>query len=137
MKQEDIISMAREAAQAPDRTDKSVLFFGLNGEQMFRFAELVADVEAKRMQDEGMVTIGHMREKIAAAVVAEREAIYKMVLLDTLKDPDLLMPESEVDDNDADDYFKSSDFRYAMNNAVKFTIFTITANIRARKNDVA
>ena len=111
MKQEEIISMAREAAQAPDRTDKSVLFFGLNGEQMFRFAALVA--------------------------AAEREAIYKMVLLDTLKDPDLLMPESEVDDNDADDYFKSSEFRYAMNNVVKSTIFTITANIRARKNDVA
>lgn len=64
----------------------------------------------------------------------EREAIYKMVLLDTLKDPDLLMPESEVDDNDADDYFKSSEFRYAMNNVVKSTIFTITANIRARGN---
>ncbi len=32
-----VIEMAREAAQAPERTDKSVLFFGLNGEQMFRF----------------------------------------------------------------------------------------------------
>ena len=74
-------------------------------------------------------------EKFADLVRAEeREAIYKMVLLDTLKDPDLLMPESEVDDNDADDYFKSSEFRYAMNNVVKSTIFTITANIRARGN---
>jgi hypothetical protein len=36
-----VIEMAREAVQAPDRTDKSVLFFGLNGEQMFRFADLV------------------------------------------------------------------------------------------------
>lgn len=74
-------------------------------------------------------------EKFAELVRAdEREAIYKMVLLDTLKDPDLLMPESEVDDNDADDFFKSSEFRYAMNNVVKSTIFTITANIRARGN---
>jgi hypothetical protein len=35
-----------------------------------RFATLVADAEAKRMHDEGMVTVGHMRERIAA----EREA---------------------------------------------------------------
>jgi hypothetical protein len=34
------------------------------------FAKLVADAEAKRMQDEGMVTIGHMREQVAK----EREA---------------------------------------------------------------
>jgi hypothetical protein len=29
------------------------------------FAKLVSDAEAKRMQDEGMVTIGHMREQVA------------------------------------------------------------------------
>ena len=79
--------------------------------------------------------LGSVTRFAALVAAAEREAIYKMVLLDTLKDPDLLMQESEVDDNDADDYFKSSDFRYAMNNTVKSTIFTITANIRARKND--
>ncbi len=111
MKQEEIISMARNAAQAPDRTDKSVLFFGLNGEQMFRFAALVA--------------------------AAERKAIYDMVLFGTLKDPDLLMTETEVDDDAVDDYFRSSEFRYAMNNAVKATIFTITLNIRARGENVA
>jgi uncharacterized protein YoaH (UPF0181 family) len=31
-----------------------------------RFAALVADAEAKRMHAEGMVTIGHMRQQIAA-----------------------------------------------------------------------
>jgi hypothetical protein len=32
------------------------------------------DTEAKRIHDEGMVTVGHMREKIAAAVAAESAA---------------------------------------------------------------
>ena len=38
-----------------------------NGEQFtrYRFAELVADAEAKRIRDEGMVTVGHMREQVA------------------------------------------------------------------------
>jgi hypothetical protein len=36
----------------------------------YHFAKLVADAEAKRMQDEGMVTIGYMREQVAK----EREA---------------------------------------------------------------
>ena len=31
-----------------------------------RFAALVADAEAKRMHAEGMVTVGHMRQQIAA-----------------------------------------------------------------------
>jgi hypothetical protein len=35
-----------------------------------RFSDLVADAEAKRIHDEGMVTVGHMREQVAA----EREA---------------------------------------------------------------
>jgi hypothetical protein len=35
-----------------------------------RFAALIADAEAKRMHADGMVTIGHMRQQIAA----EREA---------------------------------------------------------------
>ena len=39
-----------------------------------RFAALVADAEAKRMHAEGMVTVGHMREQIAA----EREACAKV-----------------------------------------------------------
>lgn len=42
------------------------------GEQFTRyhFADLVSDAESKRMYEEGMVTVGHMREQIAA----EREA---------------------------------------------------------------
>jgi hypothetical protein len=44
-------------------------------EELEAFAKLVADAEAKRMQDEGMVTIGHMREQVAK----EREVCAKMV----------------------------------------------------------
>jgi hypothetical protein len=40
-----------------------------------RFAALVADAEAKRMHDEGMVTVGHMRQQIAA----EREACAALI----------------------------------------------------------
>jgi len=39
-------------------------------EKIEAFAKLVADAEAKRMQDEGMVTIGYIREQAAK----EREA---------------------------------------------------------------
>jgi hypothetical protein len=35
-------------------------------ERFERFAALVADAEAKRMHAEGMVTVGHMRQQIAA-----------------------------------------------------------------------
>jgi hypothetical protein len=48
---------------------ESVGFFTLK-----KFAELVSDAEAKRMQDEGMVTVGHMREQIAK----EREQCAKL-----------------------------------------------------------
>lgn len=73
------------------------------------------------------------QEGHAAGVAAERKAIYDCVLYETLKDPDLNMPETEVDDDAADDYFKSSEFRYAVNNVVKATIFTILSNIKARE----
>jgi hypothetical protein len=50
------------------------------GGSLERFATLVADAEAKRMHDEGMVTVGHMRGKIEAerercAKVAEAEDV--------------------------------------------------------------
>ena len=107
-----VIELAREVLdQMPPDDHCRQPYWTATDKELERFAELVR----------------------ADAIAEEREAIYKMVLLDTLKDPDLLMPESEVDDNDADDYFKSSEFRYAMNNVVKSTIFTITANIRARR----
>lgn len=39
-----------------------------------RFVALIADAEAKRIHDDGMVTVGHMRKQI----VAEREACAKL-----------------------------------------------------------
>jgi hypothetical protein len=42
--------------------------------ERYHFAKLVADAEAKRMQDEGMVTVGHMREQVAK----EREQCAKL-----------------------------------------------------------
>ncbi len=59
MTREDIIRMAREAGVIATKID------GLE-----RFATLVEDAEAKRIHNEGMVTVGHMREQ----VLAEREA---------------------------------------------------------------
>ena len=47
---------------------------GVHLDDLERFAALVADAEAKRMHSEGMVTVGHMRQQIAA----EREACAKV-----------------------------------------------------------
>jgi len=62
MTRDDIIRMAREAGLSND--------FGHFGypylPELERFAALFADAEAKRMHDEGMVTVGHMRQQIAA-----------------------------------------------------------------------
>jgi hypothetical protein len=62
MTRENIIRMAHEAQ-----------FEGFgNGdwvcttEEIERFAALVEDAQAKRMHDEGFVTVGHMRQQIAA-----------------------------------------------------------------------
>lgn len=63
----EIIEMAREAGLRDCTCD------GTKG-CIERFAALVADAEAKRIHDEGMVTVGHMREQIAA----EREACAKL-----------------------------------------------------------
>ncbi len=38
-----------------------------------RLVKIAGDAEAKRMHDEGMVTVGHMREQIAAAREAATE----------------------------------------------------------------
>lgn len=80
---EEIIEMAREAGL------RDCTCAGTKG-CLERFAALVADAEAKRIYDEGMVTVGHMREQIAAeqkkwqdqamvdihdAVLEEREAM--------------------------------------------------------------
>jgi len=67
MTREDIIRMAREAAQMPQWSDRAIAVYGLRDITMLeRFADLVEDAEAKRMHEEGMVTVGHMREQIAA-----------------------------------------------------------------------
>ena len=52
-----------------NRATRETLNSGALNER-YRFAQLVSDAEAKRMQDEGMVTVGHMREQVAK----EREA---------------------------------------------------------------
>ncbi len=71
MNRNDIICMAREAAQMPQWSDRALEVYGLRDMAMVeRFAKLIADAEAKRMFEEGMVTVGHMRQQIAA----EREA---------------------------------------------------------------
>lgn len=62
MSRDDIIRMAREAGFNPQSLHME--------SRLASFAALVADAEAKRMFDEGMVTVGHMREQIGA----EREA---------------------------------------------------------------
>jgi hypothetical protein len=62
MEREQVIRMAREAGLSND--------FGHFGypylPELERFAALVADAEAKRMHAEGMVTVGYMRQQIAA-----------------------------------------------------------------------
>ncbi len=61
---DDIIRMAREVNNGKVRVweDCHLLY----PDELERFAALVADAEAKRMHDEGMVTVGHMRQQIAA-----------------------------------------------------------------------
>jgi hypothetical protein len=66
MTRDDIIRMAKEAGF----TDGELAW---HDHMLERFAALVSDAEAKRMHDEGMVTVGHMREKIEKAIAAERE----------------------------------------------------------------
>ena len=64
---DDIIRMAKEAGFYNGEIERAEDAF-------VRFVALVADAEAKRIYDEGMVTVGHMREQIAA----EREACAKV-----------------------------------------------------------
>ena len=73
MTRDDIIRMAQEAGwiirDDLHYMDHQAMQDALI-ERIERFAALVADAEAKRIHDEGMVTVGHMRERIAA----ERES---------------------------------------------------------------
>jgi hypothetical protein len=80
MIRDDIIKWAREAGfmfcEESYKHRHNCLFYGgyAVDEQLQRFAVLVEDAQAKRMHYEGMVTVGHMRQQIAA----EREAILQM-----------------------------------------------------------
>ena len=67
MTKEEIIRMAREAGLE----DEVLVPWAY---EIKMFATIVADAEAKRIYDEGMVTVGHMRDQIAA----EREACAKL-----------------------------------------------------------
>jgi hypothetical protein len=72
MNREDIILMARKAGLViEDKINGGTIVSHVGIE---RFAILVADAEAKRIYEEGMVTVGHMREQI----LAEREACAKV-----------------------------------------------------------
>jgi hypothetical protein len=61
---------AQMDASSADENCRVPHFDDVTLEELEAFAKLVADAEAKRMQDEGMVTVGHMREQVAK----EREA---------------------------------------------------------------
>ena len=67
MIRDDTIRMAKEAGFYDGEIERAEDAF-------VRFVALIADAEAKRIHDEGMVTVGHMREQI----VAEREACAKV-----------------------------------------------------------
>lgn len=64
----DIAKMLRQAAEYADTHTKDM---EPNDDEWFalrdkRFAELVEDAQAKRMFEEGIVTVGYMRHQIAA-----------------------------------------------------------------------
>jgi hypothetical protein len=85
------------------------------------------------MQSEFSIFAHELERFFHMAQAAEREEIYELVMFEPLKqDADLLMPESEVEENPFDDYFKSAEFRNSINNAVKATLFTICSEIKKR-----
>lgn len=59
-----------------------------------------------------------------------RKQLSDEVMMTILKS-DLMMPESEVDE-DSDDYFKSAEFRNAVNNTVKATLFEVLQVIKGK-----
>ena len=66
---ENIIRMAREAGWHDE-----LLSVSFTMPLIERLVTIVEDAQAKRMFEEGMVTVGHMRQQIAA----EREACAKV-----------------------------------------------------------
>jgi transposase-like protein len=75
MTREDIIAMAREAGSCDSICNGCLKVDVFCEKSLERFVELVEDAHSKRTFDEGMVTVGHMRQQIAA----EREACASMV----------------------------------------------------------
>jgi hypothetical protein len=71
------------------------------------------------------------------------EAVYKQAYEIALyapfkKSADLIMKEIDEEDRDPDaeeDFFKTADFRFCMNNAIKATTFTICTALRERGKD--
>ena len=78
MTREQVIAWAREAGLWPSEEWYKEYGIKTPNEQFLpeleEFAALIADAEAKRIYEEGMVTVGHMRE----AVLTEREACAKV-----------------------------------------------------------
>lgn len=67
MTRDDTIRMAKEAGFYDGEIERAEDAF-------VRFVASIADAEAKRIHNEGMVTVGHMREQI----VTERETCAKL-----------------------------------------------------------
>jgi hypothetical protein len=63
MTRDDIIAMAQEAGMALGFTQGIAV---MNHENLERLVTIVEDAQSKRMFEEGMVTVGHMRQQIAA-----------------------------------------------------------------------
>jgi hypothetical protein len=63
MTRDDIISMAREAGMALGFTQGIAV---MNHENLERLVTIAEDAQAKRMFEEGIVTVGYMRQQIAA-----------------------------------------------------------------------
>lgn len=66
MTREDIIAMAREAGSCDSICNGCLKVDVFCEKSLERFAELVEDAHSKRTFDEGFVTVGHMRQQIAA-----------------------------------------------------------------------
>ena len=69
MEREQIIHWGHQTSALVQEQNAAVKYL-MTAEELMDFAKLVADAEAKRIHDEGMVTVGHMREQVAK----EREA---------------------------------------------------------------
>lgn len=109
MTREDIVRMAREAG------------FQVENNHVFANSEIGPEHALCTEAVNRLVSVvdQHLRKKLS-----------EEVLVYILKS-DLMMPESEVDE-ESDDYFKSAEFRNAMNNTVKATLFEVMQVIKGK-----